>query len=119
MVTFRTQAKFAGLASVLVLAGCVAGAPRSAESALEGQWTDQGGIAISTFNAGQFVTVDARTGGRLSEGTYRFRDNQNVDISMTALARGTQVSVSCAMVSPSQLNCTNSAGTSFTLTRRA
>jgi hypothetical protein len=119
MVTFRTQAKFAGLASVLVLAGCVAGAPRSAESALEGQWTDAQGVAISTFSGGRFTTVANDTGARLSEGTYQFRDSQNVDISMTSLIRQTQINVSCALVTPTQLNCTNVQGQNFVLQRRA
>jgi len=119
MVTFRTSATFAGLASVLVVSGCVAGMPRSAESAVEGQWVDAQGVAISTFSGGQFTTVATDTGNRLSEGTYRFRDSQNIDISMTSLIRQTQINVTCALVTPTQLNCTNAQGQNFVLRRRS
>jgi len=118
MVTFRTSI-FGGLASALILSGCAAVAPRSAESALEGQWSDAQGVAVSTFSGGRFQTVATDTGNRLSEGTYRFRDSQTIEISMISLIRQTQINVTCAIVTPNQLNCTNAQGQNFVLTRRA
>jgi hypothetical protein len=38
---------------------------------------------------------------------------------MTSLIRQTRATVACSLVTQSQLNCTNSHGQRFTLTRRA
>ncbi|WP_274425813.1 hypothetical protein [Chelativorans sp. YIM 93263] len=110
-------ASFAALASLLVVAGCVSGVPRSAESTVEGRWSDPQGISVSSFNDGQFVTIANDTGNRLSEGTYRFRDSRTIDIAMRSLVRQTNVQVTCEMVGQSQLNCTNTQGQNFVLTR--
>lgn len=119
MKTFPKPASFAALASLAIIAGCAAGMPRTAGSPVEGQWMDAQGVSISTFSNGQFVTVATDTGNRVSEGTYSFRDGRTVDISMTSLVRQTQMSVNCAMVAANQLNCTNSQGQNFVLTRRS
>jgi len=118
MISLRSAATLTGLASALIISGC-AGMPRSAESALEGQWVDAQGVGISTFSGGQFATVASDTGNRLSQGTYRFRDGQTVEISMVSLIRQTQTNVTCSLTTPNQLSCTNAQGQSFALTRRA
>ena len=122
----RNAAVLATAGLALAVAGCVSapgggggfGPAPTAESRLDGQWTDPQGVGISTFNNGQFVTVDARTNAMLSQGSYQFRDARSIDIAMTSLARGTQMNVSCSLISPSQLSCQNAMGTSFTMTRR-
>lgn len=124
MVTFRKLASCAALASVLVVSGCAMvgpgpGSGPARQSGVEGQWMDAQGVAVSTFTGGAFQSVATDTGNRLSEGTYRYRDRSNVEISMTSLIRQTQTSVNCALVSPSQLNCTNTEGQNFVLTRRS
>ncbi|WP_309085133.1 hypothetical protein [Chelativorans sp.] len=119
MVTFRRSAVAAGLGCALIVSGCAGGIPRAAESALEGQWVDAQGVGVSTFSGGQFVTVASDTGNRVSQGTYRFSNGRNVEIDMTSLLRQTRMNVSCTMETRNQLNCTNSQGTSFVLTRRA
>ncbi|WEX10365.1 hypothetical protein [Chelativorans sp. AA-79] len=119
MMNIRTATTAAGLASALMISGCVGGMPRSAESALEGQWMDAQGVGVSTFSNGQFATIASDTGNRLSQGTYRFRDGQTVEISMTSLIRQTQTNVTCSLAGPSQLNCTNAQGQNFVLTRRS
>ncbi|WP_011582044.1 MULTISPECIES: hypothetical protein [Chelativorans] len=118
MISFRSAASFAGLAAALIISGCV-GMPRSAESALEGQWVDAQGVGVSTFSGGQFATVASDTGNRLSQGTYRFRDGQTVEISMTSLIRQTQTNLTCSLTTPNQLSCTSAQGQRFVLTRRA
>lgn len=117
MKTLFKPASFAALASLLVVAGCVSGVPRSAESTVEGRWSDSQGVSISTFDNGRFVTVANDTGNRLSEGTYRFSNSSTVDISMRSLVRETNVQVTCNMVAQNQLNCTNTQGQNFVLTR--
>lgn len=124
MIGFRTAVTYAGLAFGLVAAGCAGTIPRTGTAGMgttpvEGQWIDAQGVALSTFSGGQFVTVATDTGNRLSEGAYRMLDRQNVEISMTSLIRQTQTQVNCALVSPTQLNCTNTQGQNFVLTRRS
>ncbi|WP_173932424.1 hypothetical protein [Chelativorans sp. Marseille-P2723] len=118
MVTFRLKATLFALTSALIISGCAGVAPRKAGPSLEGSWMDEQGVAISSFSNGQFVTVATDTGNRLSEGFYRFRDGQTIEISMRSLIRGTQTNVVCAAVTLSQLNCTNAEGQNFVLRRR-
>ncbi|GAA4527028.1 outer membrane lipoprotein Omp10 [Chelativorans composti] len=114
------------LASTLAIAGCVSapqapygsGRGPAASSFVDGQWTDQGGIAISTFSGGAFQSVATDTGNKVSEGTYRVTGNGTVEISMTSLIRQTQSRINCALVTPTQLNCTNDSGQQFSLIRR-
>lgn len=123
MKTYRKPAAYAALASALVLSGCI-GAPAPREisvqrSGVEGQWMDTQGVAVSTFSGGTFQSVATDTGNMLSQGTYNYRDGNNIEISMTSLIRQTQTRVNCNLVSPRQLNCTNAEGQNFVLTRRS
>ncbi|MBN9045781.1 MAG: hypothetical protein J0H18_08945 [Rhizobiales bacterium] len=87
-------------------------------SGIEGKWVDANGI-ISSFNGGAFETRTADTNEKLAEGTYRYQSPQLVQIDMRSIVRGTASKVNCALVSPSQLNCTASSGARFSLTRRS
>ncbi|WP_422371451.1 outer membrane lipoprotein Omp10 [Hoeflea sp.] len=84
---------------------------------IEGQWTDPNGI-ISSFVNGRFETRTTDTNSLLAEGTYRYVSDRIVEIELTSLLRQTNSRVNCAMASPSQLNCTSSTGSQFTLVRR-
>jgi hypothetical protein len=120
----RRPATWAALASILAISGCATSVPGGAPSpmrqsgAVEGQWMDTQGVAVSTFSGGSFQSVATDTGNKLSEGTYRYRDRNNIEISMTSLIRQTQTSVNCTLASQSQLNCTNAEGQNFVLSRR-
>ncbi|UUP16867.1 hypothetical protein [Nitratireductor thuwali] len=122
MVNYRRVGPLAVVAATLIVSGCVGGVtPReiaSRPTGVEGQWMDTQGVAISTFSGGRFDSVATDTGSKLSEGTYRMRDRNNVEITMTSLIRQTRTNVNCALVSPNQLNCTNASGQNFVLTRR-
>uniref|UniRef100_UPI00339D749E hypothetical protein n=1 Tax=Aquibium sp. A9E412 TaxID=2976767 RepID=UPI00339D749E len=114
----------AGVATLVALAGCQMDGPSgpravAPQGGVEGEWVDAQGVAVSRFSGGGFETVALDTGNRLAEGSYRYRDRRTVEISMTSLIRQTQLSVNCALVAPTQLNCTNSEGQQFVLTRRA
>ncbi|GGA64201.1 hypothetical protein GCM10011385_17550 [Nitratireductor aestuarii] len=124
-LNFR-HAAYLAMASTLVISGCVS-APQGgygpagnvrASSPVEGQWSDTQGVAISTFSGGAFQSVATDTGNKLSEGTYRQVDANNIEISMTSLIRQTQMRVNCTLATPSQLNCTNAGGQNFSLIRR-
>lgn len=121
------HAAYLAIASALAISGCVS-APQGgygpsrtvpASSIVDGQWTDTSGVAISTFSGGAFQTIAMDTGNKLSEGTYRQVDANNIEISMTSLIRQTQMRVNCTLVSPTQLNCTNAGGQNFSLIRRS
>lgn len=112
------------LAVALAVAGCQSSVapPRGAglqpSGGVEGDWVDSDGVYIARFAGGTFVSVATDTGNRLAEGTYQRRDAQTIEITMLSLIRQQQTSVNCALVSPTQLNCTNSAGQNFVLLRR-
>lgn len=125
MKRFRTIGSLAVVS--LALVGCVATGPgggggvpiiNRGPAGIEGNWVDANGIT-SSFNSGVFVTRTTDTNERLAEGNYRYLSPQLVEINMRSIVRGTTSSVNCALVSPTQLNCTSSAGSRFSLTRRA
>ena len=119
----------ASLAMVVALAGCqMAGpAPRPgapsvpprAQTGFEGDWLSTDGVAISRFSGGIFETLATDTGNKLAEGTYSLVDAGTVTISVTSLIRQTTTQVNCAMVAPTQLNCTSSTGQQFSLVKRS
>lgn len=124
MVNIRKTASIAAVVPLIAaLSACVAPAPREiavrSGPAIDGQWMDQQGVAISTFSNGRFTSVATDTGAKLSEGSYQMRGSNDVSINMTSLIRQTQTSVNCSMVSNQQLNCTNASGQNFVLTRRS
>jgi hypothetical protein len=88
-------------------------------SGVEGDWVSTDGVAISRFNGGIFETLATDTGNKLAEGTYSQVDPSNVSISVTSLIRQTTTQVNCALVTPTQLNCTSSGGQQFSLVRRS
>ena len=86
---------------------------------VEGEWMSADGVAISRFSGGIFETVATDTGNKLADGNYRYVDQRSVEITVVSLIRQTTTAVACALVTPTQLNCTSSAGQQFVLTRRA
>jgi hypothetical protein len=117
----RNIAALAGAAAAL--AACVSSDPRpmpvstrAAPAGVEGAWRDPNGI-VSTFQAGTFTTRTTDSNQLLASGSYVNTGPSLVEISMTSLVRKTQSKVNCALVNPSQLNCTSDAGSQFTLTR--
>ncbi|RIK83581.1 MAG: hypothetical protein DCC69_14085 [Hyphomicrobiales bacterium] len=118
------------VAVALALAGCqgIGGPPRSGgpiasapppSSGFNGDWMSTDGVAISRFNNGYFETLATDTGNKLAEGSYTQTGPTSVTISVTSLIRQTTTQVNCAMVTQTQLNCTSSAGSQFSLVRRA
>lgn len=118
------RAMLATVAAAAALAGCVAPGPdggpmgTAARSGFEGEWISTDGVAISRFSGGIFETVATDTGNKLSDGNYHQTDARTVAITVRSLIRQTTSNVNCALVTPSQLNCTSSTGQQFTLMRR-
>lgn len=110
-----------GVAAMLVLAGCMVGPSEQRSvavrtSGVEGSWIDDNGNR-SSFAGGRFQTVAADTGATLSDGSYRYLDTRTVTMEVRSRIRQTTLNVNCAQVTPSQLNCTSSAGNQFVLRR--
>ena len=106
------------------IAGCVSGGqpgggggPRAATTGLEGDWVSTDGVAVSRFAGGVFTTSALDTGNKLADGSYRV-NGRNVEITVVSLIRNSTTNVNCALVAPTQLNCTTSTGQQFVLTRR-
>lgn len=85
---------------------------------IEGTWTDPNGL-ISTFQAGSFSTRTTDTNQLLASGTYVNGSGNLYEISLTSLVQNKQSKVNCALVNPSQLNCTANSGAQFTLARKS
>ncbi|HEV7435088.1 outer membrane lipoprotein Omp10 [Rhizobium halophilum] len=90
---------------------------RAQPQGVEGTWADPNGI-VSTFQGGTFNTRSTDSNTLLASGTYVSLSPTLVEINMTSLVRNTQSRVNCALVTPSQLNCTQDSGAQFSLTRR-
>ncbi len=125
MTRFRIIGAFAILS--LTLAACETSGPvgggrgpvaSRAPAGIEGKWVDANGIT-SSFNGGVFETRTTDTNEKLAEGNYRYQSPQLVEIDMRSIVRGTTSKVNCALVTPTQLNCTSSAGSRFSLSRPA
>jgi hypothetical protein len=84
---------------------------------VEGEWVDPNGIA-SSFQGGTFTTRTTDSNQILASGTYTLQGDRLVEINMTSLVRNTRQKVNCALVTPTQLNCTSDSGAQFSLARR-
>lgn len=113
------------LLAAITASSCVSSAPPPRSSmpsvaqgpAVDGRWVDKNGI-ISTFQSGAFSTRSTDSNTLLASGTYVAISPTLYEINMTSLVRNTQSRVNCAMISPSQLNCTTDSNSQFSLTRR-
>ncbi|MFB9952482.1 outer membrane lipoprotein Omp10 [Rhizobium puerariae] len=92
--------------------------PPAQPRGVEGKWVDPNGI-VSSFQGGTFNTRSSDSNTLLASGTYVSLSPTLVEINMTSLVRKTQSRVNCALVTPSQLNCTQDSGAQFSLTRRS
>ncbi|UVD56085.1 hypothetical protein NE852_18675 [Rhizobium sp. Pop5] len=107
------------------LAACVSSGPRPlpvatapAPTGVEGAWTDANGLT-STFTSGQFVTrTSDGTNTQMASGTYTTSPDGIIQINLYSNVKRTTSLVNCALIGPSQLNCTTATGSQFTLSRR-
>ncbi len=112
------------LVAVALAAGCSisgpGGPPRiSQPTGVDGEWVGTDGVAISSFNDGQFRSTAADTGQLLAAGSYRYVSRNLVEVTIHSIIRRTASKANCAIVSNRQLNCTSATGAQFTLLRRA
>lgn len=122
----RTALAAGILFPVLALAGCqsiYAPEPmrptvpqQSSSRGIEGDWVDPNGI-VSSFSGGSFETRTTDTNSVLATGSYSYTTNNEVAINLHSRLRNTDSTVNCALVNPTQLNCTSSTGSQFSLVR--
>lgn len=112
----------AALAAAAAASACQSTGPgpeaRTQPRGFEGQWVSADGVAYSSFTGGAFETVAADTGNKLANGSYVLNDPNSASITVNSLIRQTTSRVNCALVSPTQMNCTSESGQQFTLVRR-
>lgn len=123
MTIARKLVSIAALAAVSAgLSGCMtggpAGGPAARASGVEGEWLSTDGVAVSRFSGGVFQTTALDTGNKLADGSYQMVDDRTVAITVRSVIRQTTSNVNCALVAANQLNCTQSTGQQFVLTRR-
>lgn len=130
MAFSTTVLRIGALGMMAALAGCqsyspprmvarsVVPAPQMQQSGVDGEWASTDGLSISRFTNGSFQTLATDTGNLLAEGSYSYSDPSSVQISMTSLIRQTNSRVNCALISPTQMNCTSDSGNQFVLVRR-
>ena len=123
MTIARKLVSIAALAAVSAgLSGCMtggpAGGPAARASGVEGEWLSTDGVAVSRFSGGVFQTTALDTGNKLADGSYQMVDDRTVAITARSVIRQTTSNVNCALVAANQLNCTQSTGQQFVLTRR-
>ncbi|MBX4957832.1 hypothetical protein [Rhizobium lentis] len=113
------------VSAAAALAACVSSEPRPmpiaaapVTNSVEGEWTDANGLT-STFTGGQFVTrTSDGTNTQMASGTYTVGPDKIIQINLYSNVKKTSSLVNCALIGPSQLNCTTATGSQFTLSRR-
>lgn len=120
-MTIARNSMFAGaIVGLAALAACQSAGPgggsAAAPDAAKGKWMSSDGVAVSTFDAGKFESRFAKTGELLTTGTYTFRDPRTINLVFFSERTKRQDQATC-FIGPAQLDCTNAAGTNFTLVR--
>ena len=105
------------MASVPSFRGGSAPVPRSPTFA-EGNW-QQGETASYVFGNGSFVGTAADTGNKVADGTYRYINNNTIQISSFSAVQQKTIVANCLLVNGNAMNCTSDTGSTFTLVRNA
>jgi hypothetical protein len=124
MMNARMAACAASIALTAIVSGCQSAPDRPAsvdvpQSPVDGEWIGSDGVAISSLYGGHFRSRSVQTGETLTEGTYRFRDQNTIDLSFYSVKTQQQTAAACLLATPSQMNCTLGNGTQFILTRHS
>jgi hypothetical protein len=120
-MTIARKSVFAGVVvSLGALAACQSAGPGPgpAPTSVDGQWMSPDGATVSTFSGGTFSATSTSSGKKILEGSYVV-SGATVQIIGTSPITQTSVNYNCSVASPKALNCSSSAGQSFTLVRKA
>ncbi|WP_115669721.1 hypothetical protein [Ciceribacter selenitireducens] len=112
------------LACTATLAACSSTGPRQPlppvrqAPTVDGAWVDTNGF-VSTFAGGRLETRTTDGSDKvMATGSYTMQSSSVVDITLYSNIKQTTTRATCAMVTPSQLNCTSESGSQFSLARR-
>ena len=106
-------------AMAAVLAGCQSGGGFGNQPAIDGSWASDDGVFVARFSDGQFASTLTAT-GELATGDGRYkRAGSVVELSWISRATSERRLATCSFLTPSQLACTPSVGSAFTLSRIA
>jgi hypothetical protein len=124
MMNARTVASAAVIVIAAAIAGCQSAPDRPAPvnlptSPVDGEWMGTDGVVISSLYGGQFRSRSVQTGETLTEGTYKFRDQNTIDLSFYSVKTKQQTAAACLLANPNQMNCTLGNGTQFVLNRHS
>jgi hypothetical protein len=124
MMNARIAASAAAIMIAAALAGCQSAPDRPAPvnmptSPVDGEWMGTDGVAISSLYGGHFQSRSVQTGETLTEGTYKFRDQNTIDLSFYSMKTKQQTSAACLLAAPDRMNCTLGNGTQFVLMRHS
>ncbi len=124
MINARIAASAAAIVIVAAIAGCQSAPDRSApievaKSPVDGEWMGTDGVAISSLYGGHFQSRSVQTGETLTEGSYKFRDQNTIDLDFYSARSKQRTSAACLLATPDQMNCTLASGTQFILTRHS
>ena len=120
----RTVASAAPILAAAAITRCQSAPDRPAPvklppSPVDGEWMGTDGVAISSLYGGQFRSRSVKTGETLTEGTYKFRDQNTIDLSFYSVKTQQQTAAACLLAAPDKMNCTLGNGTQFVLTRHS
>jgi hypothetical protein len=123
MTVARNSTLAGAIIGLAALAACTTGGqgpggPAAAPDPAKGKWMSSDGVAVSSFDAGKFESRFAKTGELLTTGTYTYRDPRTIDLVFFSERTKRQDQATC-FVGSAQLDCTNAAGTHFSLVRSA
>ncbi|MDZ7823141.1 MAG: hypothetical protein U5K75_03265 [Ahrensia sp.] len=112
-------------AAALMLSGCVVSGPGgglptrqpTAPTFAEGNW-QQGDSASYVFGNGNFVGTASDTGNKVADGTYRYTNQNSIQISSFSAVQQKQITANCLLINQVQMNCTSDTGAQFSLVRR-
>jgi hypothetical protein len=123
------NARIAATAAFVIVAAAIAGCQSSGpdrpapvnvpSSPVDGEWIGSDGVAISSLYGGRFRSRSVQTGETLTEGTYKFRDQNTIDLSFYSVKTKQQTAAACLLATQDQMNCTLGNGTQFVLTRHS
>ncbi|MGN6469254.1 MAG: hypothetical protein ACTHLC_06695 [Rhizobiaceae bacterium] len=124
MMNARIAASAAAIIVAAAIAGCQSAPDRPARidvptSPVDGEWIGSDGVAISSLHGGNFQSRSVQTGETLTQGTYKFRDQNTIDLSFYSVKTQQQTAAACLLATPDRMNCTLGNGTQFVLTRHS
>ena len=120
----RIAASAAAIVVVAAIAGCQSAPDRPARvdvpaSPVDGEWMGTDGVAISSLYGGKFQSRSVQTGETLTQGSYKFRDQNTIDLSFYSVKTQQQTAAACLLAGQDKMNCTLGNGTQFVLTRHS